>query len=51
MSLDLAQPSSLPLNPCLEAGPGAGERRTELGWPEELASAGQQLGNVTLSPP
>jgi hypothetical protein len=27
------------------------ERRTELGWPEELAHAGQQLGNVTLSPP
>lgn len=37
MSLDLARPSSLPLNPCLEAGLGARERRTELGWPEELA--------------
>lgn len=37
MSLDLAQPSELPHNPCLEVGPGARERRTELGWPEELA--------------
>lgn len=37
MSLDLAQPSSLPLNPCLEVGSGTRERRTELGWPEELA--------------
>lgn len=36
MSLDLAQPSSLPLNPCLEVGLGTRERRTELGWPEEL---------------